>query len=915
MATLLTAGIHSPQSYHRGDLGKDKVSSHPIIQVEEEDDDDEGDITPRTVAARCRRPRLQVETNFGLLGDIHVAGHRQEAEKTSESRDLIAIAIRSDQAGAWLKAEDIDLLVDTMAYFTFEPGEIIVRQGETGHYFFVIDEGRAEVSIFGTGVANELRRGTAFGSIALLYGCPRTATVTAKERTGVWGISGPLFRKVVQENATRHRAEIQSFMGSVRIFDGLSVEMKDAVGAIAVFTQALEPGARLVTDGELPSAMYLVRTGELSVWKGALLQGGALHGGAKVGQLAIGDVFGERCALFGEAHAETVVAETRCEIVCIGINALKRVLGENLALCLEQAFVGSIVRRQPLLASLSLSQLHVVLQRLEYQSFAPLQELPSAFLTVVLQGAVSGQWREQTLSFERGQWCQADAPDDDGQPSTQRAVSSMSLPEIGPRDGDVRLYAGGDGCRTALLTKEALAAAFAQLGLAAAQGGQGALEYLRKVLLAKEVPVFRHLSEEQVDGLVQLMVLKHFHKGTKVVQEGETGTCFFVISRGEVEVTVAGSAVRRLGRHSFFGERALLLDEQRTASVEVVSSTADVWCVEKQDFSKILTDSMREELVHRILMQDTNVSLKSLLHIRMIGKGGFGSVRLVQDRETGVRYALKRIVKDESGQIPELVARECDLLAGFDHPLILQMVAKFEVSHSLYILAELVTGGSLYEQLNRMGVLTRKQVQFYAGSVVLMLEVLRGRDIVYRDLKPENIMLDSSGFLKLIDFGLAKRLDGSRRTFSVAGTPAYMAPEVMAGHGYGVAVDIWSFGVMFFDMVLGQLPFGAGLESAMDISAAVSVGKLNFAGYNDQAGIRLIQKLLVRRPEERLGMGVDGIEEIKCMKFFKAGVTGNLFTRIMGRTLPPPAVPEGEQYTPARSLHGVSMSDAEELGG
>jgi len=576
----------------------------------------------------------------------------------------------------------------------------------------------------------------------------------------------------------------------------------------------------------------------------------------------------------------------------------------------------STMRRHPLLGSLSQSQLHKVLQCVECRSYLPGQELPSAFFSVILSGAASGHLHGQPVQCTQGHWFQASGLEEFAQPTVERSFSSSSTsPTAALSNEQLKLVACAEGCRIMSLTQEALATAFKELGLSAVQGGPGALEYLRKVLLAKEVPVFRHLSEEQVDSFVQLMELKKFPKGATIITEGEIGTCFFVLSKGEVEVTVAGSPVRRLGRHSFFGERALLLDEQRTASVEVISPYAEVWCVEKEPFCDILTDSMREELAHRMLMQDTRVTLKSLIHVRMIGKGGFGSVRLVQDKCTSVRYALKRIRKDALGKIPGLGLRECELLADLDHPSILQMVAKFEVSHSLYILTELVTGGSLHEQLCRMGVLTRKQAQFYAGSVVLMLEVLHGRDIVYRDLKPENIMLDASGYLKLIDFGLAKRLDATRRTFSVAGTPAYMAPEVMSGHGYGVAVDIWSFGVMFYDMVLGHLPFGAGLETAVDISAAISVGQLNFAGYNDQAGIRLIQQLLVRRPEERLGMGVDGIEEIKAMKFFKAGVSGNLFTKLMGRTLQPPAVPPCEQYTPTAALHRCSLSDAEELDG
>merc|ERR1719436_113412 len=95
-----------------------------------------------------------------------------------------------------------------------------------------------------------------------------------------------------------------------------------------------------------------------------------------------------------------------------------------------------------------------------------------------------------------------------------------------------------------------------------------------------------------------------------------------------------------------------------------------------------------------------------------------------------------------------------------DHPFVLRLVQTFESGSSVYLLTELVTGGQLFEQTNeRMGVLSRKQAQFYIGSLVCILEAVHGAGIVYRDLKPENVMLDERGYLKLVDFGLAKRLD------------------------------------------------------------------------------------------------------------------------------------------------------------
>merc|ERR1712113_725122 len=111
------------------------------------------------------------------------------------------------------------------------------------------------------------------------------------------------------------------------------------------------------------------------------------------------------------------------------------------------------------------------------------------------------------------------------------------------------------------------------------------------------------------------------------------------------------------------------------------------------------------------------------------------------------------------GEVPEDVQRECAILAENVHPFVMNFVATFDTSASVYILTELITGGQLYEEVvQTRGTLTKKHAQFYIGSLVLILEALHNHHIVYRDLKPENVMLDKQGFLKLVDLGMAKKL-------------------------------------------------------------------------------------------------------------------------------------------------------------
>jgi serine/threonine protein kinase len=172
--------------------------------------------------------------------------------------------------------------------------------------------------------------------------------------------------------------------------------------------------------------------------------------------------------------------------------------------------------------------------------------------------------------------------------------------------------------------------------------------------------------------------------------------------------------------------------------------------------------------------------------------------------------------------------------------------------------------------------------------------------------------------LKLVDFGLAKRLDPELgKTYTAVGTMLYMAPELIRGRGYGFEVDVWSLGVMFYELVCGAVPFGNDAEDEHELLAAILEDQLVFPGrFNDTQGKKLIKGMLEKQPEKRTGCGVSGWEEVKEHKFFSKGIKGNLFSKIIGHDIEAPVVPAQEQYSDERGLadRGITLSDAEELG-
>ena len=131
--------------------------------------------------------------------------------------------------------------------------------------------------------------------------------------------------------------------------------------------------------------------------------------------------------------------------------------------------------------------------------------------------------------------------------------------------------------------------------------------------------------------------------------------------------------------------------------------------------------------------------------------------------------------------------------------MIMKLVKTLKDSDRVYFLTEYINGIDLFDALRSIGLATDADAKFYSGCMLLALDHLYEKKIVHRDLKPENTMVDEQGYPKVIDFGTAKFI--SERTYTVIGTPHYMAPEVLMGRGYGIAVDVWSLGIMLYEFL------------------------------------------------------------------------------------------------------------------
>ncbi|XP_073926641.1 ribosomal protein S6 kinase alpha-2 isoform X6 [Castor canadensis] len=257
--------------------------------------------------------------------------------------------------------------------------------------------------------------------------------------------------------------------------------------------------------------------------------------------------------------------------------------------------------------------------------------------------------------------------------------------------------------------------------------------------------------------------------------------------------------------------------------------------------------------------------------LKVLGQGSYGKVFLVRKvtgSDAGQLYAMK-VLKKATLKVRDRVRSkmERDILAEVNHPFIVRLHYAFQTEGKLYLILDFLRGGDLFTRLSKEVMFTEEDVKFYLAELALALDHLHGLGIIYRDLKPENILLDEEGHIKITDFGLSKEaIDHDKRAYSFCGTIEYMAPEVVNRRGHTQSADWWSFGVLMFEMLTGSLPFqGKDRKETMALILKAKLGMPQFLSAEAQS---LLRALFKRNPCNRLGAGIDGVEEIKRHPFF-----------------------------------------------
>jgi cGMP-dependent protein kinase len=790
----------------------------------------------------------------------------EDAEKNEDDRKAIIQALNNHFIFTSLTEEDKDMVVQAMQLYIFEPLDVVFEQHQKSKSFYVVRTGILEV-IADNRRVNKIREGQGFGELALLHDNPRVATVKCLDKVQLWGVDRTTFRRVIEEMNTQIYELNRQFLDKVQLLENLSSFEKDTLAASLV-TVKYNSGQKIITEGEPGHQLFIIKEGVV------LCQ----RNGVDIVRFGVSQYFGETALLKNTPRTASCIAiegQVKCGVLTR--ETLQKVLGDQLTVIIHRNTITSAMKNSAKLSLLSKDQMERIRDQLSqnkvfYKAGDVVIKLNASrysMLYFILEGNLKYA-RTGSLFADKGTCVGADY---------------VLMSRVGDEIYEDDIIAGAEmhiGEMTKYKFESTIEGKF-----------EDVIKENAATNILRQVPLFQTLSINSMKSLFSIIKIMKFGPGEVIIQENIVGEAIYIVKRGKVDILVKGNVVRVVTKHDYFGERSAIF-EGRTTATCVAQNKVTLWVIAKNLFAELGANiPLREKLERRMKLQDERVQLFELIVIRLLGRGMFGKVYLVKAPTTGSLYALKAIprTKIEIFAIQEHLLLEKRILQQLDHPFVAKLVRTYKDSKRLYFLEEYVHGLELAAILRHVGLINNSDSQFYIASLCILLQYLHERDIIYRDLKPENIMVDTSGFIKLIDFGAAKTLQG--RTFTLVGTPHYMAPEVIVGKGYNKSADLWSLGVCLYELVCGGVPFGEDEEDPYKIYEAILDMRLDYPPLVDQNTFLakgFIEQLMSKSPEMRSSGGAEALKKHSWFEGFD-------WESLNSQTIVPPYTPDvGDMY-------------------
>ena len=772
---------------------------------------------------------------------------KNEKKLSSNDREQIKSSLTTHYLFKDKGSNIIYSLLRKIELIAFDKNTIIFSEGGTGDYFYIIKEGSVEIYCSNSEGKKILRKGDTFGELALLEMKKRTETVKTLEFTILYELDGKTFRDIVKTINKKELNDRLKFISLVPIFSYLENIQLNSL-ASSMFKCTFDIGEYVFYEGDIGDSVYIIKDGELECEKNKEI----------IRILKQGEYFGEYAILFDIPRTLSCKAKNKLTVFKITNSLLEDTFGTEykdllLKSITKEAFIHShnlnifsedcyIEEIYPNTSIKLYEDNEIVVSKDEFNK----SDVQERYLYVIICGnLIRKKGNEIEIIGKRGQ-----------------LFGELYIRKKCILEYDI--YSQGE-VRLILIQWNSIEKI--SHFKSTIKKTNNTLSFFSQLQYMKKTQIFRNTSDNKLIKICHLMNKEKYNDGDIILKEGEIGDKFYIIKKGKVKVYKDNKYIRVLEVGNCFGETSLLIHKPRTATIIAVDKCS-FYVLTKKVFDEVMDKNMLDYLKKKIALQDNfSMTLNDLYYCKNLGQGKFGIVTLVHNKNHF--YAIKAVNKklaERQNILIKYFLEEKKVLLQLDHPFIMKLVRTFKNEENIFYLLEYIHGKSLSKYLSSRypeQLKNKIETRFYISFLLIILNYLNSKNIIHRDLKPDNIMIDSNGYLKLIDFGTAVCIQNF--TSTMTGTPHYISPEVLLGKGYSFSCDYWSVGIITHEIYYNFYPFGDNSTDPIEVYKEILKKEINLPLTGEQSVNSFIKCLLKKVVSKR----ICSFENLRKHYFFK----------------------------------------------